>query len=119
MWAATTRCLASKEEKDMPPDNSQKFIRGLMRAWRAEQASLRIYQALAEQEKNPARRKVLFKLSETEQQHAGRWAKRLAELGGQVPVYRETPGEAIWRWVLVQSGTDNALSRIESAEDDN
>jgi VIT1/CCC1 family predicted Fe2+/Mn2+ transporter len=24
----------------------------------------------------------------------------------------------LWRWILIQSGTDNALSRIESAEDD-
>ncbi len=27
-------------------------------------------------------------------------------------------GERIWRWILIQSGTDNALKRLESNEDD-
>jgi len=102
-----------------PDDPQQKdaFIRGLRRAWLAEQASLRIYQSLAAAEKDPSRRRVLLKLAKNEQEHADRWAGRLKELGVTLPPYREPLGRSIWRWVLVQSGTDNALKQIENAED--
>ena len=50
----------------MTPTEPEKFIRGLQRAWLAEQASLRIYGDLARHEKNPARRNVLLKLAESE-----------------------------------------------------
>ena len=60
----------------MTPTQSEKFIQGLQRAWLAEQASLRIYRDLARREKNPARRNVLLKLSESEQGHADRAALR-------------------------------------------
>lgn len=99
------------------PDQSEEFIRGLQRAWLAEQASLRVYGDLARQEKNPARRKVLLKLAESEQQHADRWANRLKELNAPLPADRESLRQRMWRWILVQSGTDNALKQIEKAED--
>jgi vacuolar iron transporter family protein len=101
----------------MSPTDQEQFIRGLQRAWLAEQASLRIYRDLAKHEKSTSRRNVLLKLAENEQEHADRWAKRLEELGAALPPDRETPGQRIWRWVLVQSGTDNALKQIENAED--
>ncbi len=97
--------------------DQDKFVRGLKRAWLGEQASLRIYHALAAHEKSPERRRILLKLAETEEQHAQRWANRLRELGVEVPEYRDTLRQRLWRWVLVQSGTDNALSRIESTEE--
>jgi rubrerythrin len=65
-------------ERPVTPTQSAKFIRGLQRAWLAEQASLRIYGDLARHEKNPTRRNVLLKLAESEQQHADRWANRLS-----------------------------------------
>ena len=90
----------------------------MQRAWLAEQASLRIYRDLARREKNPARRNVLLKLSESEQGHADRWANRLKELNAPLPSARESIRQRLWRWVLVQSGTDNALKQIENAEED-
>jgi VIT1/CCC1 family predicted Fe2+/Mn2+ transporter len=42
----------------------------------------------------------------------------LVELGAILPADRDTLSDKIWRWVLVQSGTDNALKRIESKEED-
>lgn len=101
----------------MPPADSDKFIRGLQRAWLAEQAGLRIYQELARHEKNPARRNVLLKLADSEQGHADRWANRLKELNAPLPAGRESFKQRLWRWTLVQSGTDNALKQIENAED--
>ncbi|MGD0751367.1 MAG: VIT1/CCC1 transporter family protein [Anaerolineales bacterium] len=101
----------------MPPTQSEEFIRGLQRAWLAEQTGLRIYRELARHEKNPARRNVLLKLAESEQGHADRWANRLKELNSPLPADRESIRQRLWRWVLVQSGTDNALKLIENAED--
>jgi VIT1/CCC1 family predicted Fe2+/Mn2+ transporter/rubrerythrin len=100
----------------MTPTQSEKFIQGLQQAWLAEQASLRIYRELAQHEKNPARQKVLLKLAENEQGHADRWANRLKELNAPLPSARESIRQRLWRWVLVQSGTDNALKQIENAE---
>ena len=94
------------------------FIKGLQRAWLAEQTSARLYRALAARESSEARRKVLLKLAESEVQHGERWAARLRELGAQVPEDRDTLRAQVWRWILTQSGTDNALKRIESTEDE-
>ena len=98
-------------------ENKTEFIKGLQRAWLAEQASARVYRALARRETSEARRRVLLKLAESEVQHSQRWARRLGELGSATPPDIITVRERIWNWVLVQSGTDNALKRIESTED--
>ncbi len=102
----------------MTTPDQQKFIEGLKRAWIAEEDGVRLYFALANHEKNPNRRKVLTSLAETERGHKARWEKRLRELGSEPPVYRDTLRKRIWRWILVQSGTDNALNRIEATEED-
>jgi VIT1/CCC1 family predicted Fe2+/Mn2+ transporter/rubrerythrin len=99
------------------PERSE-FIKGLQEALRKERASQRIYHALARRESNEARRKALIGLAETEKRHAERWTERLLELGAELPPDRDSLRERIWRWVLVQSGTDNALKRIEQNEVD-
>jgi VIT1/CCC1 family predicted Fe2+/Mn2+ transporter/rubrerythrin len=102
----------------MSTDKKQDFIKGLQHAWLREQASVRLYRALAEREKNESRRKVLLKLAESEVRHAERWAARLRELGAPLPSNDDSPGDKIRRWALVQTGIDNALKQIESTEDD-
>ncbi len=102
----------------MVPDDKSKFINGLLLALQKERASQRIYQALAQRETNEARRNALLGLAETERRHGERWAHRLVELGVTVPPDQDTFRGRIWCWVLVQSGTDNALKRIESNEED-
>ena len=102
----------------MPENDQSKFIKNLQVALRKERTSQRVYQDLAMHETNEARRKVLFSLAEAESGHGKRWANRLRELNAEIPSEREKFGERLWRWVLVQSGTDNALKRIESNEDD-
>ena len=97
--------------------DQSKFIKGLRIALQKERASRRIYASLAQRESNEARQKALLGLSETESRHAERWSARLHELGAAVPDDRETLTEKVWRWILVQSGTDNALKRIESNEE--
>ena len=102
----------------MNNEDQSKFIKGLQIALQKERATHRTYLALAKKESNEARRKALVGLAETEAGHAERWATRLKELGAEVPSDRESLLEIIWRWVLVQSGTDNALQRLESNEDE-
>jgi VIT1/CCC1 family predicted Fe2+/Mn2+ transporter/rubrerythrin len=97
--------------------DASKFIKGLQEALQKERASQRIYLDLAGRETNEARRKALMGLAEVEQGHAEQWRVRLQELGATVPPDRESLGQRIWRWVLVQSGTENALKRIESNEE--
>jgi VIT1/CCC1 family predicted Fe2+/Mn2+ transporter/rubrerythrin len=101
----------SKSERD-------RFVEGLRVALQRERATRRLYQALAERETNEARRNALLGLARTETGHAERWARRLQELGAEVPPDSDTVRERLWRWVLVQSGTDNALQRAESNEVD-
>lgn len=102
----------------MNPPDPKEFIQALHTAWRNEQASQRIYHGLADKETNPARKKVLLKLAKAEETHAEMWVQRLTELGAAPGVYRESLRDAVWRWILVQTGTDNALKQIEKAEDD-
>lgn len=103
---------------DNPSFDREKYIKKLLRVWRRENVSRRIYQALAEHETDANKRQILMKLSLTEKTHSERWTRQLQELGAKVPEYHDTLGDIIWRWVLVQSGTENALARIESAEDE-
>ncbi len=95
-----------------------RYIKSLQNAWKRERASRLLYQALAENEKVPSRRSVLLKLAEAEARHGKQWADILEELGAPIPPDRDTILDRLWRWALVQSGTDNALKRIESTEDD-
>lgn len=99
-----------------PKSDKTKFIAGLQQAWRSEQASTRMYRALAAKESNASRRAVLLKLAAAEAQHAERWAARLRELGATVPSDSDPLPGRLWRWLLVQSGTENALQRIEDIE---
>src|SRR5512146_1374504 len=101
----------------MPTQPKTDFVAGLRLALRKERATQRTYRALADREKNATRKQVLLRLAETEGGHAARWTARLLELGAQVPDDKESAAEKIWRWILVQSGTDNALQRLERAED--
>ncbi len=95
----------------------RKFVDGLKLALMKELATKQTYLALAQHETSETRRRVLESLAETESKHAQRWTQRLVELGEAVPPFQESLQDRIWRWILVQSGTDNALKRLEAAED--
>jgi VIT1/CCC1 family predicted Fe2+/Mn2+ transporter/rubrerythrin len=93
------------------------LTRILQRSWRREMSGAKVYRALAEREPNEERKKVLLRLAEAEEHHAERWASRLHELGEQVPSRPEKIPDKIRRWVLIRTGTDNAVKRLEEAED--
>jgi VIT1/CCC1 family predicted Fe2+/Mn2+ transporter/rubrerythrin len=104
-------------KKRIDMSDAHTFADGLRAAWRREMWTLRTYQALAAREASATRRDVLLKLAANEQTHAERWSARLQELGIMLPPYSESWRDRLRRWVLVQTGTDSALKRLEDAED--
>src|SRR5260221_14093930 len=96
----------------MTAEDTREFIASLQHAWQREQASARIYRALAEREPTEARRNGLLKLAATEEQHGERWEARLRELNAPLPPNRDPLRDRVWRWTLLHSGTGNGLKRI-------
>jgi VIT1/CCC1 family predicted Fe2+/Mn2+ transporter/rubrerythrin len=80
--------------------------------------SARTYRALAEGERDAGRRAILVRLAEAEDKHAANWAARLRELGVEPGQYEESAVEKMRRWLLVQNGTDTAVTKLEAAEND-
>lgn len=93
------------------------LIASLQAAWKREMAGVKTYRALAERARSQQQRDVLNRLADAEERHAQTWATRLRELGSAPPEFRESLRERLWRWILVQSGTENALRRIEQSEE--
>lgn len=96
---------------------NEQLIKTLQASWRREIEGANTYRALAEQEQNGKRKEVLLKLADSEEHHAERWEARIRELGGTIPEMKETIGERLRRWILVRSGTENAVKRLEETED--
>ena len=94
-----------------------KLIAGLQAAWTREIAGVKTYRALAQRAPSPEQRAILNRLADAEQRHAQTWEARLKELGSAPPQVRESFFERARRWVLAQSGTQNALRNIEATED--
>lgn len=97
-------------------DDKAKLIRGLQEAWQIEVAGARTYRALAAREANEEKRAILVRLAEAEERHAERWATRLRELGAAPGEFKEALTARARRWLWLQSGTDNAVRRLENAE---
>ena len=99
-------------------NDQAKLITGLQQAWRDENASARNYQALAEREPNSERKAILLRLAEAEVKHAANWQARLKELGADPGIYQESTSERTRRWLLVQSGTESAVVKLEAMENE-
>ncbi len=96
--------------------NDKEYIRNLKQAWRDEMLSARNYHALADHEKNPARREILEKMAIAEEHHAENWAKKLSELGFPPETFSETSAERLRRWMLLRSSTESAVHMLEAGE---
>ena len=97
--------------------DNQKLVTGLQLAWKQEVSGALTYRALAAHAHSKNKRDVLIRLAESEERHAQKFAARLQELGAPAPVLRESWLERAQRWVMVQSGTENAMRLLESFED--
>ena len=71
---------------------TRKILDALSENWRAEMHGFHTYNAFAERDPDPIRKHILRNLAESEARHAALWAKRIRELGGDVPHYAGGPG---------------------------
>jgi VIT1/CCC1 family predicted Fe2+/Mn2+ transporter len=65
--------------------DTEAIKRRLLDNWQEEIQAAAIYRRLADREPDENRRRVLSELSATEDRHAQKWAKRLGELGVDIP----------------------------------
>lgn len=97
-------------------DNAS-LIRVLQSSWTKEKAGADTYRQLAQREPDPKKKSVLVKLAEAEEAHAARFEQRLKELGAPLPERRQGFLASVRTWLLIRTGTDNAIKRLEETED--
>ena len=93
------------------------LIHSLQTSWKKEKSGAETYRQLAARENDLGQKTILLKLAEAEERHASTWEARLKELGAAPPKTIESTIEKARRWLVVRSGTDNAVKRLEEQED--
>ena len=104
-----------KTESDEESASAHDLLRTVERNWSLEMDGTAMYGALADREKLPERKSVFQKLSDLERKHAGQWAKRIQELGGEVPATHSGKAHAI-RVADTPGGMREILLAIEQEE---
>jgi vacuolar iron transporter family protein len=84
--------------------------------WQAEMTGYYTYRALAERERDAARKQALDNLATAEREHAALWAARIKEIGGREPVYRGKPAGDADSLKNRIGGDHLALRRLEIDE---
>lgn len=97
--------------------NTARLIESLKISWKKEKSGAQTYRELASHEPDEQRKHILLKLAEAEEAHARKWEARLKELGSAPPKKIESLFDKIRRWMLVRTGTANAVQRLEEQED--
>src|SRR5438128_10018441 len=82
--------------------------------WRREVEAAATYKHLANREKDPKRRDILLRLAEQEDEHAARWADRIAATTGRAPDPTEV--ERGLSWFQRISDPNVVLHRLEQEE---
>ncbi len=95
----------------------EKLVRSLQISWRKEKSGAETYRTLAGRERDEKQKAILLKLAEAEEQHALKWEARLKELGAAPTKKVDSGFEKMKRWILVRTGTSNAVQRLEEQED--
>lgn len=94
----------------------QKILDALEENWQAEMEGCYTYRALADRDTDAVRAQVLRHLASAEEEHAALWASRIAELGGQPPVYKGHPHGEADSLPNRAGGVRMALRRLEIEE---
>jgi vacuolar iron transporter family protein len=94
----------------------QKVLEALSENWQAEMRGFHTYNTLAERDEDAIRKKTLRHLAEAEAQHAAMWAKRIRELGAELPKYEGKPTGDADTLVNRLGGPQMALRRLEIDE---
>lgn len=94
----------------------QKVLEALYENWQEEMRGFYTYKTLAERDDDPVRRKTLRHMAEAEAHHAALWAKRIHELGSDLPHYNGKPTGDADTLVNRLGGLPMALRRLEIDE---
>ena len=94
----------------------KKVLAALEGNWQAEMEGYHTYQTLADRDTEPVRAQVLRHLAQAELEHAALWHGRIAELGGDEPVYAGSPGGEANSLANRAGGIRMALRRLEIEE---
>jgi VIT1/CCC1 family predicted Fe2+/Mn2+ transporter/bacterioferritin (cytochrome b1) len=100
----------------MTDSDNKRLLAALEANWQAEMEGHYTYSALAKGETDPQRRNALRGLAAAEKHHAGLWAGRILELGGQVPQYTGSESGQAESLAKRIGGADLALRRLEIDE---
>lgn len=94
----------------------QKVLEALYQNWQAEMRGYYTYNTLSERDQDPIRRKTLRHMAEAEAHHASLWAKRIRELGADLPRYEGKPSGDADTLANRLGGPQAALRRLEIDE---
>jgi len=94
----------------------QRVLEALCQSWQEEMRGFHTYNTLAERDDDPVRKKTLRHMAEAEAHHAALWAKRIRDLGAEVPKYDGKPTGDADTLVNRLGGPQMALRRLEIDE---
>jgi vacuolar iron transporter family protein len=92
-------------------------IEVVLKNWRAEVETARVYRDLAERESDEKRQAILIRMAEAEERHAHRWEQKLCDMGQPIPTLADTLWTRLQRKFTRSLGTDIAIRRMEAAEE--
>jgi predicted membrane protein (TIGR00267 family) len=110
--------MAQSDEPVAPTSPADpRLIEALKQNWLAETEGAHTYRALAEQERDPARRGIMVEMAEAEERHAARWTQRLRDLGAEPPDPRQSLSQQARDRVIKGGGTLAVIRQMEFDED--
>lgn len=110
----TTKAAQNRQDGD-GAISRDRLIETIKRDWALEMDGVAMYGTLADREKIPERRTIFQKLAEVERKHAEQWAKRLRDLGAEVPTTHSGKAHAV-RIADTPGGMQQIILAIEEEE---
>lgn len=101
----------------MVETSNKETIEVVLKNWRAEVETARVYRDLAERESDEKRKAILIRMAEAEERHAQRWEQKLRDMGQPIPTLVDTFWTRLQRRFTRSLGTDIAIRRMEAAEE--
>src|ERR1041385_3801331 len=115
MTQASQSEIQRSDHEGRTREDTSHLIQTIQRNWALEMDGTEMYAALAERERIPERKAIFQKLSALEHKHAEQWAKRLRELGGEVPATHSGKAHAV-RIADTPGGMQEIIHAIEGEE---
>jgi vacuolar iron transporter family protein len=95
---------------------TRKTLEALSENWMAEMRGCHSYNKFADRDPDPIRKRILRGLAEDEARHAALWARRIRELGGELPNFDGHSAIAVDALASRVGGPAIALRRLEVDE---